>query len=284
MKRSRRDFIKQAGTIGALSCIPFQNKALCLLDSTRKFGVILGLLKVELEKDYEDTLGLIADLGYEEVEFSGTYGISKFDFKNALIAYGLKPVAGGASISVLQQEIGKYIDDAHFFERPYIVCYWPWLDGGTDKKLDDFKAAAERMNKIGVQIKKEGLRFAFHNHDKEFVDVGGEKLGYDILLEETDPSLVHMEIDLYWIIKGNANPLKYFDKYPGRFKICHVKDMDATPQRSFEIVGKGIIDFQQILNKSELAGLQHFIVEQDNAPNPIKTITESIKYLKGLNF
>lgn len=284
MKSSRRDFLKRAITTGALCCVPFQYNAFSLIVKARKFGVILGLLKAELEKDYEDTLGLIADLGYEEVEFGGTYGVSKFDFKNALISFGLKAVAGGASISVLQIELGKYIDDALFFERPYVICYWPWFDDGLNKKLDDFKTAAERLNTIGEQVRKEGLKFAFHNHDKEFVDVGGGKLGYDIILEETDPSLVDMEIDLYWVKKGNADPLDYFEKYPGRFKICHVKDMDDTPEGSFEIVGKGIIDFQRILNRSDQAGLQHFIVEQDNAPDPVMTITESIKYLKQLNF
>jgi sugar phosphate isomerase/epimerase len=237
-----------------------------------------------MEKDYEETLGLIADLGYAEVEFGSTYGVSKFDFKNALKSYGLKPVAGGASISELQKKLDQYIDDALFFERLYVICYWPWLDGGLDKTLDDFKVAADRLNKIGEQVRKEGLRFAFHNHDKEFVDVGDGKLGYDIILEATDPSVVDMEIDLYWVKKGNADPLEYFDKYPGRFKICHVKDMDKTPDRSFEIVGKGIIDFQQIFEESDKAGLQHFIVEQDNAPDPVATVTESINYLKQLNF
>lgn len=284
MKTSRRDFLKQAITAGALCCTPFQNSALGLFENTRKFGVILGLLKAELENDYEDTLGLIADLGYEEVEFGETYGVSKFDFRNALISFGLDAAAGGASISLLQNEFGKYIDDALFFKRPYIICYWPWLDGGLNKKLDDFKEAAERLNSMGEQIKKEGLKFGFHNHDKEFVDVGGGRLGYDVILEETNPSLVDMEIDLYWIIKGNADPLKYFEKYPGRFKICHIKDMDNTPERSFEIVGKGVIDFQRILAKSDQAGLQHFIVEQDNAPDPVRTVTDSIKHLKQLNF
>ena len=284
MKRSRREFIKHSIATGALCCLPFQNIAFNIFDNNRKFGVILGLLNEQLVEDYEDTLGLIADLGYEEVEFSGTYGASKFDFKNALISFGLKPVAGGTTITELQKEPSKYIDDALFFDRQYIICYWPWLDGGLDKKLDDFKEAANRLNKIGELVKNEGLKFALHNHDKEFVDVGNGELGYDVLLKETDPALVDMEIDLYWVKKGNADPLDYFEKYPGRFKICHVKDMDNTPDRSFEIVGKGIIDFQQIFNKSEQAGLQHFIVEQDNAPDPVRTVTDSIKYLKELNF
>jgi len=284
MDNSRRRFFKQTLASGILFSLPLSGISFDKTESDRKFGVILGLLKAELEKDYQDTLELIAKLGYKEVEFGRTYGVDKHDFKKVLKTLGLDAIAGGSSIQDLNNNLDQYIEDALFFGKEYVICYWPWMDGGLNKKLDDFKEAAERLNVVSEKVKMAGLNFAFHNHDKEFIKVGDEKLGYDILLEETDPNLVDMEIDLFWVVKGNADPLIYFDKYPGRFKICHVKDMDNTPERSFEIVGKGIIDFQEILSKAENAGLQHFIVEQDSAPNPARTVTESIKYLKQLDF
>jgi len=275
--------MQQLIAAGAAINLPFS----VLAESNGKkppFGVILGLLKKELESDYIGTLKLLASLGYAEVEFGGTYGATKADFRSALGDNNLKAIAGGTSITDLQPNIATYIEDAHYFNRPYIICYWPWLDDGNNKSAGDFKQAAERLNQVGEIVKKEGLKFAFHNHDKEFVDVGNGKLGYDLILELTDPDLVDMEIDLYWIIKGNADPVKYFEKYPGRFKICHVKDMDKTPERSFEIVGKGIIDFQRIFDKADVAGLKHYILEQDNAPDPILTITDSINHFRTLRF
>ncbi len=283
MNYARRIFIQQLIAAGTVMSLPFST----LAETTGRkppFGVILGLLKDELTKDYLGTLKLLVSLGYKEVEFGGTYGIAKADFRSALNDNNLKAVAGGTSIASLQTDIANYVEDAHFFDRPYVICYWPWLDDGTNKNTDEFKIAAERLNQIGEIVKKEGLNFAFHNHDKEFVDVGDDKMGYDLILEYTDPDIVDMEIDLYWIIKGNADPVKYFEKYPGRFKICHVKDMDNTVDRSFEIVGKGIIDFQRIFQKADVAGLKHYILEQDNAPDPILTITESIKHFRKLRF
>jgi sugar phosphate isomerase/epimerase len=283
MNYSRRIFIQHLIAAGAVLNLPHVGMAETV-GKRPPFGVILGLLKKELENDYQGTLKLLASLGYAEVEFGGTYGASKGDFRSALIDNNLKAIAGGTSIVELQSKIASYIEDAHYFNRPYIICYWPWLDDGNNKNADDFKMAADRLNQVGEIAKKEGLKFAFHNHDKEFVNVGDDKLGYDLILELTDPDLVDMEIDLYWIIKGNADPVKYFEKYPGRFKICHVKDMDKTHERSFEIVGKGIIDFQRIFEKADVAGLKHYILEQDNAPDPILTVTESIKHFRKLRF
>ena len=247
--------------------------------------MILGLVGNQMKADPKGTLKFISDTGYREVEFGASYyGLTRDDFRSELKKLKLKAVVGGSSLKNLEDDFGKYVEDAHFFNKNYVVCYWPWYDGGTDKDADDFKKSAELMDKLGARFRKEGIRFAFHNHDKEFVKVGENKLGYDILLEMMDPENVTMEIDLYWIIKGNANPVEYFKQYPGRFEICHVKDMDDTAERSFEIVGKGIIDFPSIFAHAKTAGLKHFIVEQDNAPEPLRTVKESFEYLKELKF
>jgi len=285
MDLQRRLFLKKS-LLGTLAVTSGSAYAGALAPAKkRKFGVILGLVGDQMKEDAIGTLKFISEVGYREVEFgTNYYGLGQGAFKDQLKALKLKAVAGGSSITNLEEDFGKFVEDAHYFGKKYVVCYWPWDDGGLDKKADDFKVAAENLDKLGARFKAEGLKFAFHNHDKEFVDVGNGQLGYDLILEMTDPAHVTMEIDLYWIIKGNADPIKYFQKYPGRFDVCHVKDMDDTSERSFEIVGQGIIDFPEIFSYAKLAGLKHFIVEQDRAPEPLRTVKESFDYLNKLKF
>jgi sugar phosphate isomerase/epimerase len=125
------------------------------------------------------------------------------------------------------------------------------MDSGDNKKLDDFKKAADEMNKLGEQVNKSGLRFAFHNHDKEFVGVEGYKWGYEVFLKETDPEKVAMLLDLYRITKGGGDPVQLLKQYSNRFEIFHLKDMDKTSEKSFTCPGYGIIDFNKFLQRQK---------------------------------
>jgi sugar phosphate isomerase/epimerase len=108
---------------------------------------------------------------------------------------------------------------------------------------------------------------------------------HDLLLKETDSSLVQMEMDLYWITKAGADPLRYFREHPGRFPLVHVKDMDATPRKYFTEVGKGVVDFRRVFAQASLGGIRHYFVEQDETAGPaIESARESYQYLKTLDF
>ncbi|MFV1979998.1 MAG: sugar phosphate isomerase/epimerase family protein, partial [Rhodothermia bacterium] len=124
-----------------------------------------------------------------------------------------------------------------------------------------------------------GIRFAYHNHDFEFADLEGQ-VPYDLLLERTEPDFVAMEIDLYWIRAVGHEPLPYFEQYPGRFKLCHVKDMDLAG--AMTEVGSGIIDFASDFGQASLAGLEHFFVEHDDPTDPLASIATSFEGLKAL--
>ncbi|GAB4423918.1 MAG: sugar phosphate isomerase/epimerase [Bacteroidia bacterium] len=280
---NRRDFLQHstlaaAGlALGPLACYAADR-------SLPHLGIILGLVAKPMKKDYRATLAALAETGYRYVEFGGTYGADKAAFKAALQEYGLRPLAGGASMAAFQKDLPALIADAQEMGRDYLVCYWPWMhDGNNVAGLDEVKGIAEQFNRIGETCNREGLRFLFHNHDKEFFEVEGRR-PYDVLLEETDPALVGMEIDLYWIRKGGGDPLDYFGRYPGRFELCHVKDMDDTPERGITTPGKGIIDFGAIFAQIETAGLRYFIVEQDRAPKPMRNMREAYDYLSALRF
>jgi len=134
----------------------------------------------------------------------------------------------------------------------YIV--WPWLNKEQRADIGSYRAVAEKCNIIGKMCKDNGMRFGYHNHDFEFHVMDG-MVPYDILLEQTDPELVCMEIDLYWITYAGKEPKAYFEKYPGRFELWHVKEMTE--------VGTGIIDYARLFELVSVAGMKEFFIEQD---------------------
>jgi sugar phosphate isomerase/epimerase len=125
-----------------------------------------------------------------------------------------------------------------------------------------------------------GMKLAYHNHDFEFTPTDGIS-GFDILMKETDPKLVNFELDIFWAVKANHDPLQLFKEHPGRFVMWHVKDMDKTEKRSFTEVGNGIIDFHPIFKQAKQSGMKYFFVEQDQCPgSPFDSIAASINYLQ----
>jgi sugar phosphate isomerase/epimerase len=130
--------------------------------------------------------------------------------------------------------------------------------------MEEVMQTAERLNEVGKKIKEAGFRFAWHNHDKEFVDIEG-RTAFDILMQNTDPELVAVQLDWYWVAKGEADPVELFNKYPGRFELAHVKDMNNNRDRGITCVGQGILDFDEIFAHAQTGGVKHFIVENERA-------------------
>jgi sugar phosphate isomerase/epimerase len=142
----------------------------------------------------------------------------------------------------------------------------------------------EQFHRIGDACNQHGLRFAFHNHEKEFLNLDGEVI-YEYILANTDPGLVTMEVDLYWAHKGGADIRTYFTNHPGRFELVHVKDSyDSDDLRSFACVGSGIIDFPDLFSYRSIAGFKHLIVEHDQPVDELACARSSIEYLQSLNF
>lgn len=284
---SRRTFVQQTvlGSIGLLA----GNNLLQAEDGSKRLkevGLIVGVLQKELKADWEGTLRKVAAMGYTHLEFGKYYGESAASFKQFLKEVELKPLAGGNSMAEMKKDgvLNKMIEEANFFEKKYLVCYWPWMDSGNNKKLDDFKIAAEDLNNLGELCNKGGIRLAMHNHDKEFVPVDGYEWGYEVLLKETDPAKVAMLLDLYWVTKGGGDPIRLLKNYPDRFELFHVKDMDKTPEKSFTCPGYGCIDFKNIFAQAKKTNIKHYIVEIDQTANPMTCIKDSISYLKKIRY
>ena len=251
----------------------------------KKIGFIAGgLLKDPLEKDWEGTLRKLATMGYSYIESGNVFGDDPDYYRKFLKEVGLIGFTGSITMAGLlnEDDLTKKINELHTWDREYLVCYWPWLDGGLDKKPEDFKMMADQFNQAGKICKENGIRLAMHNHDKEFVDVGDGKYGIEVFLENTEPALVTVELDLYWCKFGGGDPIDLIKKYPGRFDIYHVKDMDNTPERYFECPGSGIIDFPEIFKHDQKSGVKYYIVEVDRNPDPIPCMESSYNYLNGL--
>jgi sugar phosphate isomerase/epimerase len=287
MEKSRREFVKQS-LLGAIFLNAGGASLLTSCSDSRinELGLITGVIEKELEQDWEKTLRKVAGIGYRYLEFGNFFGNDKERFLKVMNETGIKPLAGGTSLAGMKKEedLMQMIDDALSLGKKYMVCYWPWMDGGDNKTLDDFKTASEEMNRLGEICNKAGIRFLMHNHNKEFVPVQGYRWGYEVMLENTDPKLVGMELDLYWITFGGGDPFYLFDKYPGRYEIFHVKDMDRTPEKLYTCPGNGVIDFAKIFARSKDAGVKYYVVEIDNNPDPIQCIQNSYQYLMNLKF
>jgi len=286
MNQSRREFIQSAGFLTAGSLIGLHALGSCkqnVPSSLRDLGFITNIIQNELRNNWRITLEKVTQLGYKYIESDAVYGDSLDEYKLFLKEIGLTPIAGGASMAQFLDEkaFADQIQRAHDLSLKYIVCYWPWMSDALNLTLDEIKEAADRINKIGEKCKAEGLSFAWHNHDKEFWPVE-DVIPFDWLLSNTDPALSTVEIDLYWIYKGNDEPIHYFEKYPGRFELVHVKDMDDTPERAFACVGNGIIDFPAIFEKARLAGMKYLIVEHDGPEHEMECITSGYNYLQSI--
>jgi sugar phosphate isomerase/epimerase len=176
----------------------------------------------------------------------------------------------------------KLCEDAAFVGQKFIAC--GYFEPDERKTIDDYKKHAESFNKCGLIARNYGLTFCHHNHDFEFIPIDG-KVPYDILLSETDESLVKFELDHYWLEKANVNVSKLIKKNKSRFPLFHIKDMDKTSERSFTEVGSGIIDWKKIFKMKENAGMELFYVEQDTCKTmePLESIKVSFDYLKKLS-
>jgi sugar phosphate isomerase/epimerase len=195
--------------------------------------------------------------------------------KQACEDLGMKLSSGHVHID---EKWATTMEEAVESGQTYLICSTMPTIGQT---VDNYKKVAAAFNKAGEQCKKLGLKFGYHNHDYEFESQNGNVL-YDVLLNNTETDLVHMELDLGWVVVSGNDPLDYFKKYPGRFPLWHLKDMDIAKKHSVEF-GKGQLDILAVMKNRELSGLDIMYVEQEEyTSTPIESMKENINYLNRL--
>jgi sugar phosphate isomerase/epimerase len=293
MTISRRSFLKTTSVASAALLI---TPAMAAARKKTDIGVQLYTVRDAMGKDPRDTLAKVAAIGYTTVEgatYTGSqkfYGMDPKEFAGVLKSNGLwMPSAhyrlgeeksnGEAPKGTMLNDWAKAVDDAAAVGIKYMVC--AWLAPVERGNLDHYKALAGHLNTAGETCKKAGIQMCYHNHDFEF-DKQGTEYPFDVVMANTDKDLVKFEMDLYWVSKAGQDPIALFDKYPKRFPLLHMKDMDNTDKHAFTEVGHGVIDFKKILAHSNTAGMKYFFVEQDICPgSPFDSIKFSYDYIKN---
>lgn len=281
---SRRTFISNTllGT-SAIALTSWQAIAKAGNNKLKNFGFISNMLKNELETgDWRELLKKTVAMGYREFE-GGFLGDSPEEFKAFCKKIGLKHIAGGIAMTDDMDKAKAKLDELASLGVQYAINYWPWFKGAPFS-LEDCKKSAPILNMIGEQAKQRGLVYCWHNHDHEFKPLENGQLPYDYFMENTDKNLVKVELDVFWVAKGNADPVSVLKQYPGMVKILHVKDMTGEPERTFECPGSGIIDFKAIFTEAKRQGIQHYFVERDQVVDGIECLRTSAEYLKNLRF
>lgn len=283
---SRRIFVQQAGLITAGILI---KPSILLSKSHQKVGLQLYSLRNLISKDVRGTIKKVADIGFREVETygystgNGFWGLTIKEFKNLLKSHNLKSPSGHYDFDPYLREgevdsLKVNIETANRIGQKYLTV--PFLNPLLRTNLDSYKTLAEKLNRAAILTKEAGLQLVYHNHDFEFMDFNGTS-GYDILLQETDPSEIKFELDIYWTVRAGKDPIALFEQNPGRFSMWHVKDMDKL-DKSFTEVGAGSIDYKEIFTKAKLSGMKHYFVEQDIIKiDPYVSISQSFQHIKN---
>ncbi len=266
---------------------------LALQAQDRFGGLALYTVRDDMSKNAVETLKAVADVGYAYVEAAGYndgkfYGMDPKDFKKTLKEVGLEPVSthqGGLTLENADQMIAD-VKAAGF--KYFVIPVPPMghfkVEDGKMGMSDELELLADVLNTVGKKCKAAGLELLYHNHDFEFVKNSKGIIPIEYFLENTDPGTVNFEMDLYWVTRAGADPVAYFEKYPGRFKLWHVKDMDE--EGKFAPVGTGSIDFSRILKEKDKSGMIYYYVEQDRTwdKKPLEVIKTSHEGLKKFGF
>lgn len=316
---NRRDFIKQSTALSAAGLL-FSPRIFAQPKLIDKVGIQFFSLPKLLDKDFAGTLSMLSKMGYKEVELYGPYPFStdaakqhwdavtpSLGFKGSgFFGHTAKEVndlmkqnnlavpSMHTDLDTLQTRMNKLGEAAHLLGSKYVVL--PAIPEDKRKTLDDYKKMADAFNKIGAAAKKEGIKFAYHNHGYGLKEMNGQ-IPLKLILDGTDPSLVFFEMDLYWTTAGGADPVTYLQTYKNRYHLMHVKDMSKKVRFSGDggdskqwielfpymtTAGNGVIDLKTILPKAKENGVKHFIVEQDMVAEPEIALKKSLDYLASL--
>jgi sugar phosphate isomerase/epimerase len=285
--QNRRSFLKATGTLASGLLIgrsAFSMDDFATNGSIKKFGLQLYSLRNDMPNNPKGVLKQVASFGYKQIEsYEGKqgmfWGMTNKEFKKYMDELGMTIVSSHCNIN---SDFETKAAQAGEIGMKYLIC--PSL-GGANKSIDDFKRAAEKFNACGDICKKNGLKFAYHNHGYSFEQMEGQ-LPQDILMQNTNKDTVDFEMDIYWVVTAGADPIAWLDKYPGRWKLCHVKDRkkgaDAKEHDASVDLGTGSIDFKKILKASASKGMEYFIVEQERYDNstPLKSAAADAAYMK----
>jgi sugar phosphate isomerase/epimerase len=263
--------------------------ASALAAETTTVGLQLWSLRAQLTASLPDGMAEAKKLGFTEVETAGTYKHPAKELKDLADANGLKIVGAHIPYGELQSDLAGSIAQAKTLGASYVIVAWVPHDKEFD--VEQAKVAAKNFNMWGAEMKKAGLGFGFHTHGYEFKPLADGSSAFDVMMSQTDPDLVFCEMDVFWVVQGGIDPVKLLQKYPGRFKAFHIKDMKKgapiglyeghAPASDNVIVGQGMMDWPAIVAQGKKSGVQYYFIE-DETSDPVGNIPPSLDYLATL--
>jgi sugar phosphate isomerase/epimerase len=275
---SRRKFLSTTAVAG--SALAISSQLAFSNTKERALGLQLYTFREQMQSNPLKTLEEIASLGIKKIESAKSqkghyYGLKPQEMQTACTDLGMQLVSGHVH---LDDAFDRTLEEAVEAQQAFLICSSLPTNGQT---LDNYKRVAEAFNKAGEKCMAAGLRFGYHNHEYEFESENGTVL-YDVIMDETEANLVHMELDLGWVIVAEKNPLDYFKKYPGRFPLWHLKDMDLVKKHSTEF-GKGGLNIPEMLAHQNDSGVEHIFIEQEEyATTPFESIQHNMHFMKTL--
>lgn len=292
----RRHFIKTALATSLASSATLRAFALNKNNAYRKnIGIQLYTLRNQISQDTAGTLKAVADAGYKQVE---PYGFPNAeDMIKAAKDFGMAVNSSHfAWESVTEPQTAgtvpfeTILDKANAHGLSHLVV--PYVHEHNRRSLDDYKRLADNFNKAADQARSSGIQLSYHNHSFEFRPLEGEKTGYDIFVESFSPAMM-FEVDVFWVKLGGVDPVRLIRKLKGRVSQLHLKDLKSgitmpeydngkIPADAFQELGNGIIDMDPIIETADAAGVDHCHVEQDQSPDPIASIRQSMRHLASL--
>ncbi len=273
----RRDFLAAAAGViaGFKAGAAFAETSSLSLD---RIGLNLNTVRGMMQKSVSKTLSAVAKAGYREVEFAGYYNTPVVDIRKMLDDNGLTSPSSYVQMTDIGMMLGRLIEEGKILGQKYLTV--AWIDA-PERTADGYRRIADRFNTAGLRARGDNMQIAYHNNAYEFTPFRGGKTGYEILLEECDPLNVAMEADIFWMLQAKQDPFTWFSNHPGRFHLLHLKDMGPPPKNEMRDVGKGLIDWRGVLSRSKTAGVEHFIVEQEQTKDAPATIRNSYHFLKA---
>ncbi len=260
----------------------------CVSKHEKMAGIQLYSVREDMKADPKGTIAQVGKMGYKYVETAG-YNDGKF--------YGMEPaefkkVVEDNGMIFLSSHTGQGLPDSAHWDST--MMWWdkciaahkaggvkyivqPWMGKEGYEGVEGLKKYCDYFNAVGEKCTAAGIRFGYHNHAKEFKDTNNFII-YNYMLENTDPAKVTFELDLYWIYKGGKNAVDYFEKYPGRFELYHVKDEK-------ELSDSGEVDFKPAFEMAAKSGMKYYIVEVERYNfAPLESVRKSLEFIQKADF
>ena len=240
----------------------------------------LYTVREHTSRDMPDTLRRLAEIGYTAVETAGFGGLAPEELRRVMDDLGLRASGAHVPLDAWDSDPVSVIADIHTIGSAHAIAPIAPPERRGDK--DDISRLAEDFNRWGEMCRGEGLTFSYHNHDFEFARLG-ETTMWEVLVRETDPDLVHFELDLYWIKYGGSDPETVLRDVGDRVSLVHLKDMAPDETRSDLPVGEGTMPWPDLLKTADELGVEWFVAEQDNPRDAMQDVGTSLEALRELS-